>query len=515
VYSLKREVYGVIKAHFGARWTRQSGSSVAGKPLFNDSYIGHTEALRRMKTWVSEAEVISGLRNSGGFFSAFLQSKDLTWFSVDRVRSIPVFYAVDNGCLYVGDDPRWVEEQVQDGSFDEECVNEFLATGYVTGSDTLCRRVKQLQAGEVAFVKSAADRQVDLSVIPYYRFIRDPADRREDILLEALDECLVKVFSRLVEWAAGRTIVIPLSGGYDSRLIALTLRRLGYSDVVCYTYGRPRNWEAVVSREVARYLGYEWIFVPYRPRCWREWLSSRDMMAYYRFADGLSSLPHIQDWPAVADMRTNKRVADNSVFVPGHSADFLAGSHIPGRLLRLTKPGLDDVCEAVFSQHYCLTTSSNELQLERIRQRVEHLDMQTPAQAVAAFEYWDWMERQAKFICNSVRVYEFWGYEWALPFWEAQYMDFWSSIGVPQLENKHLYLSYVDSMFPSVPSLSPRKVSFLKLLDRLMDSVLGLESLELRAALESSLIKRCRGAKSVNQYLTALHIDRVVREAVI
>jgi hypothetical protein len=35
-------------------------------------------------------------------------------------------------------------------------------------------------------------------------------------------------------------------------------------------------------------------------------------------------------------------------------------------------------------------------------------------------------ERQAKFICSSVRVYEDFGFEWRLPLFDHELMDFWA-----------------------------------------------------------------------------------------
>ena len=54
----------------------------------------------------------------------------------------------------------------------------------------------------------------------------------------------------------------------------------------------------------------------------------------------------------------------------------------------------------------------------------------TAEQAADTFECWDCQERQAKFIVNSVRAYEFFGFEWRLPLFDAELMDFWSRIAV-------------------------------------------------------------------------------------
>ena len=47
----------------------------------------------------------------------------------------------------------------------------------------------------------------------------------------------------------------------------------------------------------------------------------------------------------------------------------------------------------------------------------------------AAFlNYIVWQERQAKFILNSFRVYEFFGYEALAPFWDHRLIEFWLSV---------------------------------------------------------------------------------------
>ena len=70
-----------------------------------------------------------------------------------------------------------------------------------------------------------------------------------------------------------------------------------------------------------------------------------------------------------------------------------------------------------------------------------------------AIEYWDFQERQAKFIVNSVRVYEFFGYSWRLPLWDNELIEYFKKIPLSYRMNTNLYRKYaVNRLF--VDSLS-------------------------------------------------------------
>ena len=47
-----------------------------------------------------------------------------------------------------------------------------------------------------------------------------------------------------------------------------------------------------------------------------------------------------------------------------------------------------------------------------------------------ALEAWDSRERVSKYIVNSVRAYEFWGYDWWVPFWDAEFRTQMTSQGL-------------------------------------------------------------------------------------
>ena len=77
---------------------------------------------------------------------------------------------------------------------------------------------------------------------------------------------------------------------------------------------------------------------------------------------------------------------------------------------------------------------------------VGDLAMETPEDAQDAFEVWDWQERQAKWIVNSVRNYEFYGYEWRMPLWYNEIMDYWPHTAPSSGLACPLYINYMEDV---------------------------------------------------------------------
>jgi asparagine synthase (glutamine-hydrolysing) len=166
----------------------------------------------------------------------------------------------------------------------------------------------------------------------------------------------------------------------------------------------------------------------------------------------LTSVPHVQDWPAVLELQSDKRLPPDSVIVPGHSGDFLAGSHIPKSYGTHPTMSRREVLDSLLTAHYSLwdwpRAGGPELR-ERFDQRIESIvgpitDC-SPEEAADVFERWDLQERQAKFICNSVRVYESFGLEWRLPLFDGELMDFWARVPVALRSGRRLYFEFTDT----------------------------------------------------------------------
>ena len=433
-------------------YTRSSEGIVTGSAFYLGEKYSEGKLLELISAWDEEKRFIEGLKQMNGFY-ALIKKKDQQLFAaVDRLRSIPLFYAKVGLDFYLSDSADWVRHQVGNSEMDPVAREEFLLTGYVTGSDTLFPDVKQLQAGEALMVYNDCN-TAELRQIRYYCFIHAyGTSKKMEELRGEHDKVLLRAFKRLIETANGRTLVAPLSGGHDSRLIVLMLKRLGYENLIAFSYGRNGNAESVVSKQIADALGIRWEFVEYNNDLWYQWYRSEDYSKYKEFASGSASLPHIQDWPAVWQLKKENRLPLDSIFIPGHSADLLAGSRsekIPE--LYVTKPPNNKkIINGIFRMHYSLIDWASRKNLlgpifmTKLWHTIGALE-QFPDSA-SALERWDISERQAKFIINSVRAYEYWGFSWWMPFWDYEYVQFWCSVPLKFRIQQRMYKKFVDDL---------------------------------------------------------------------
>jgi asparagine synthase (glutamine-hydrolysing) len=290
------------------------------------------------------------------------------------------------------------------------------------------------------------------------------------------------VFKRLINFAAGRTIVVPLSGGLDSRLIVLMLKRIGYNNVVAFTYGRRGYRESLISRKVAESLGFRWEFVEYSNDSWRRWYESPEWQAYSTFADGLSSTPHLQEWPAVWELKKNARIPNESIFVPGLTPALTHSIHKPPvQWLKETVISADEVAGTICDRYFTLQDWTNHHGTFRpglcrkIKTVLQLPAKMAPELAIEVFDRW-WLQTTfPNFLVNQVRVYEFWGYEWWLPLCDLEFVRFSTALPLDLQLQKRFELPYVQRVETvttgkppasntSDPSLIP---SLLKILNAL------------------------------------------------
>ena len=176
---------------------------------------------------------------------------------------------------------------------------------------------------------------------------------------------------------------------------------------------------------------------------------------------------HWQDFLAFKRLVEEGLIDHNAIAVPGHSYDFLAGSHLKGYQFAKTKDfKLSDIFLAIMKKHSLFQVNDRRL-IEQISKRINIVlglndseQILCAKEAYSLLELFDWQERQAKFICNAPRVYEFFGYEWRIPLWGGVLMDFWAKVDMVQRFDRKLLKYYYATKFKELkmPANPPQSI---------------------------------------------------------
>lgn len=424
--------------------------SVCGHAYYYHSYhygeaFARTIADSVRDNWDTQAGDI--LKRLNGNWALVVLHDDILYAAADRTRSFPLLYHELNSDLYLTDDfarifhngVRWCHEGIED----------FLWSGYPTDTLTLANGVYQIPAG--MFLRYDVNAK-EKSLTRYFSFLpRSEDSDSDDQLSKRLATLLDESAQRAGNTVRGK-IVVPLSGGMDSRIIVAAMKRNGFENVLCFSYGKKGNPESAASKSIAESLNYKWHFVEYSPTTWSECMFSREMKDYLAFACNGCSMPVFSNWYAVKSLCERNILSPGDTFIPGHTGDFLTGGHIPSDLFAEQSVTLDDILSLIIKKHFSRWSDFPPVGIRpRLRKNVLTETNNTSLNNIEAanlYEMWNWKERQAKMIVNSNRIYEYFGFSWSNPLWDAELIDFYLTVPFELRCNRKLFFkSSVEYIF--------------------------------------------------------------------
>jgi asparagine synthase (glutamine-hydrolysing) len=409
---------------------------------------------RRLDPWQDAGALGRAVDALDGHFALVVERAGRVLAAVDRVRSIPLFLARETGGVRILDRPRrWLDE-AETGPANPAASLEIAMAGYCTGRDTLYADLGQLTGGELAIAGAGLPEPQRHRTYAYRSWEIEPGESFAHAVARLADVTRA-MFEKTAAGLAGRLVLVPLSAGLDSRLVASAFHELGLRDVQCYAYGRPGNHEAAASREIADKLGLRWHFVAYDPRRIRDFAHSADVRAYLADADSCASVPFLQDLYALTVLRDRGVVPEGAAVVNGNSGDFITGGHIVAGL-REPRPELDAharllrVLDAQLDKHFSLwddlRTPANDA---LVRGRLDRLlaeelrEMPAPEADHGLYEFLECHARQGNFVITGQRVYEHLGLAWRLPLWDRDYLDFWRPMPLAFKAGQNLYRAFL------------------------------------------------------------------------
>lgn len=300
-----------------------------------------------------------------------------------------------------------------------------------------------------------------LEEILYYQHLHKNNDVEIDVklLLNRLDNVVKDVFDRFVKRLNGREVVLFLSGGYDSRLIFLNLLKRNYKNLVCISLVTPKDKDASVAKFLTAKFNVRMLSVNFTKAYWKNKAKDEKFWKFVDEAMNGTALHYLQGL-VIDDFIQEGLISKNCVVVTGNSGDVVEGN---------------DVCEN-FSEGYIY--SKNDVVMEiinyhgvnfvnhgKIRAMLsEHINTLLPCkennlsyfEAQDMFEYFNWIERQCKYVTSDARNYDdYIGVEWLLPLWDDEFVKYWQNVPMNLRYKRNLYYKYVkDEHFPTANTMT-------------------------------------------------------------
>jgi asparagine synthase (glutamine-hydrolysing) len=421
------EIYTVLSAK---DWHRHNNTVARGYCFDTEDHLYNSTSLAKYFDDIDDEPTLrERLKNSNGIFSVIINKPHFKALAIDSSRIYPLFYKCNGK---VSDNANLLIDKKS--AIDSSALCLYEAGSAPLEGETLVNNIKQVKpSGYVIFVNNGckSEKYYDLLVSQQDCKTKD-AKELEHVMLSALD--------RSIKSIGDRQIVIPLSGGYDSRLIVCMLRKLNYSNVLCYTVGDETSFEVQIVRKVTKYLGYKHIVVDNATSFVdAEITNEKDFKSYYMHMGSLGNFVYIFEYAAVKSLKRRNIINDDAVFIPGHSGDFWGGAYVRKSHIRPTDNKhnvassiMYDILEFAYS-HKALNIIQTTLD-----------DNHTPHSQIQNFVM---NYTLAHIINNSARVYEFFGHEVRLPFWDREIMDFFKNLSCDLFVDNRIYYNFAHSLF--------------------------------------------------------------------
>ena len=394
---------------------------------------------------MQKEQVIGTIANVKDHFAVIVRGPNFCFACTDHCRSSPIFFSSDA----ISNDAHALKLQKNINRPNIAGVRDAAMAGFVTGPKILYVGLQQLEAGTCALWKTD---QQDPDIWKHTTYL---PQNIQNISLNSLTDGFLAVMDsavkRGIEEAAGKPILLALSGGLDSRLLLAKFVQHGCPNLSAFTYGPSGSDEARIAREIASRLNVPWSPYFTKPRHMKAFFSTPERRKYWAFCDGLTSVPNFQDFLPLKLLQEQGRIPQGTFIINGQTGDYISGGHIPRILMAPSVPGntlLTAIIEKHFSLWKSLKTPENLNAVQTYlaeRFKVDPHKSLDREESIAIYERFEYEERQSKYVVNGQRNYEFLGLNWLLPFWQSDVVRFWRDVPLDAKYRQKLYRTALEA----------------------------------------------------------------------
>jgi len=430
----------ILNGNPAYRWTEYDDSAFMGY-IYNSCEKIHREhdAIKVLnKHLLNGKNIVEEIWNYDGMFSFIRFFSDKVIIVTDIVNFFSVYYLWHENQWIISDNWQSLVDYKSKFEFNEQASIGFLSGGFVCGNKTLDKDIKKTQAADFITLNynGTATHQRHFDFIP-----KNFTNANYSKLIDEAESVFLETGKEIITFLNNRTAVVPLSGGFDSRLIVCLLKKFDYKDVICFTYGKKTK-EVEISKNVADLFGYKWFFIDYEEVDYNNYLDDPSFVTYAQNYSNGYSMFFLQEYFAMRELVKNNLIPENSVFLPGHSGDFMGGSYVEKTAATTSSP--KKLAEYLLKKYFFFKKVSGinkKFLLSEIQETLEsYPETNSFSKKYNPYvEDWDIKEKLAKFIFRSSYVFTHFGFEHIYALWNRKTTAFFRQIPYEMRSCKKLY----------------------------------------------------------------------------
>ena len=385
---------------------------------------------------------------------------------------MPLYYDTDFSCISDSSEEIRKRKGIDPEDTDYLRTIELFKTNYIANGRTIYSGIRQLEMGHAAEFLGG-----NVRTSAYFIHANETQNITREEALMQLSEKTDAMIRRMLKVIAERPIVLSLSGGYDSRYLACSLKDWGAENVMCYTYGGKGSYEIPDAKRVAEACGYIQHFVEYTDQKQLELISEK-MNAYNKYTLQHDYSSYLQNYTAMEELQKHGVFPENAVMITGLCNDMPTGYYLPS-MDTAENYGFTVDGAASYIVDYRFKELSNFLHVFMKKSPIKESERgkffaEVKAQIMTlGLEVHDYQSFIKAVDCVTTgythsscylhmnNIHEFFGYEWLLPCWNRELLKFWYSLPVEMRFCQSLYTEYVTNVLGKKYGLTMKKVAAL------------------------------------------------------
>lgn len=325
-------------------------------------------------------------------------------------------------------------------NLDLEAICVFMAIGFFLDDDTYYREQKVLKP---AYNYTISNHQI-VEGSPYFQWYSDPRERPFKEVLGAFAHLFEEIMAEQVQ---DHPVILPLSGGLDSRTQAVALKRLG-KQVHSYSYSFKNGYpEHRIGNQLAQLCGFD--FTAFEVPNGYLWDCIDDLAqingCYSEFTHP-RQMAFIEHYAAMGEVFSLGHWGDVLFDGMGVADDLPFDQQVDVVLNKLLKRGGRELAEALW-RHWELDGDFYTYLRERISKLLGAIAIPNNANArIRAFKSLYWAPRWTSVnlsIFESVKPIQ-------LPYYDNRMCDFICQVPEQFLANRQLQIAYIQSYAPEL-----------------------------------------------------------------